>query len=269
MKNKIKMNGLTEKEARDLLLTKRPTFQICTTYLDPDTGKKFCVINFIPSKDSVPDESGVYGFIKVRAVTNTVVEAEEASTKLIMNVDQFAPNIICEMGRPIQLYKTAEEYEKILPGESVKLVNENYSNSRSKFIKTQKENEQAARKEIEDRQRALEVGEDVNDDLYVYSMSISKIVSWIGTAKDLDRAHKELIEKIRAAREKIRAATTVSPEFAVKYLSFIRDKERETGLVEGKDPEMDKVIATRQEKLENWEKDVEKYLDLFGTPTKF
>lgn len=178
-----------------------------------------------------------------------------------MDVDQFAPNIICEMGRPMQLFATAAEYERIFPAESIKLVNENYSASRSKFIKTQKENEQAAQKELEDRQRALQIGEDVNDDLYAYAMSISKIVSWIGTARDLDRAHSELVEKIKTARDKIEIATVNTPAFAEQYLSFIRDKEHSAGLVEGKDPEMDKVISLRQEKLKNWKRDVEEYLD--------
>lgn len=258
------MNSLTEEEARNLLLTKRPSFKISTTYLDPGAGKKFCVINFIPSKESTPDSSGIYGYIKVRAVENTEEEAEKTSTRLIMQVDQFAPNIITEMGRPLPLFRTAEEYEKILPEESVKLVNEKYSKARSNFIKTQKENEQAAQKELEDRRAALQVDEDIEDDLYSYSMSISKIISWIGTARDIARAHKELLEKIAGAKDKIKAATTATPEFANKYLQFIRDKERAMGFVEGKDEETDKLIATRQEKLKNWEQEAEDYLNLFN-----
>ena len=93
-------------------------------YCDPSIpGQEHCLISYIPAKNAKPDESGIYGMIKVRGTYRTVEEASERATELINKVDSYHKIFQAYVGKPFPItdnkfyaaekHSVSDEVEKI------------------------------------------------------------------------------------------------------------------------------------------------------------
>lgn len=100
--------------------------------------------------DMLDDEKFIYGVGKIRGAYNTILEAEDASDKIIQNIDSTNSVFICKIGEPFPLVTKgfSEEVKKI----DVKNIIEQsmIENIRQKRVREQKEIE-----EIKHRQQQL------------------------------------------------------------------------------------------------------------------
>ena len=122
------------------------------TYADPAIPmQNIALISFTPAKGATPNESGVFGFAKIRGTYATEVEAEQRAEFLIRNVDSYHQLYHLYVGRPFPITfsskYSAEMTEIDIRKETTKSISEN--------IKEEKNKEQKTIKEIKEREQAL------------------------------------------------------------------------------------------------------------------
>ena len=210
------------------------------TYADPPIPmQNIALISFTPAKGATPNESGVFGFAKVRGTYATEFEAEQRAEFLIRNVDSYHQLYHLYVGRPFPITASskysAETSEIDIRKETTKSVSEN--------IKEQKNKEQKTIKEIKERENALLEESDKakkddglkdpeNDPYEEYiTLSVKKAqLSWtfLEHLKKMNEV-RDIILKTRALLAK---KDQEYPEFKDKYFEKYMDARKKSGLDE-------------------------------------
>lgn len=130
---------------------------------DPEIrGQNYALFSFTPSSSAQADDTGLYGFIKIRGTFNGLEEAEEKSKELIQ---YFSANqiFVCETGVPVPLQTNISDSNNI-----IEVDNPNIPEDAVKFQELAKEQglkEKQAMEEIKQREEQLrkDVELDPND----------------------------------------------------------------------------------------------------------
>lgn len=224
------MNELNNKTFTD----KFPSIE--RAYADPPIPmQNIALFSFTPAKGSTPNESGVYGFGKIRGVFNTTIEADERAEFIIRNVDSYHQVFHTYNGRPFPLTTSskysAETSEIDIRKEMTKSVSNN--------VKTKKAEEEKVIREIQEREEEL-----INDsktepedkdpyDEYI-TLNVKKAqLSWTYLE------HIKKIQEIRTIIEKTRVniinLDEKNPEFSKNYYKKYMDARKSSGFDDSKD----------------------------------
>jgi len=210
------------------------------TYADPAIPmQNIALISFTPAKGATPNESGVFGFAKIRGTYATEVEAEQRAEFLIRNVDSYHQLYHLYVGRPFPITfsskYSAEMTEIDIRKETTKSISENIKeekNKEQKTIKEIKEREQALLEESEKAKNDDGLNDPENDPYEEYiTLCVKKAqLSWtfFEHLKKMNEV-RDIILKTRAVLEK---KDKEYPDFKEKYFEKYMDARKKSGLDE-------------------------------------
>ena len=201
------------------------------TYADPPIPlQNISLISWIPAKGAKPNQSGVYGFAKIRGSYNTGIEADQRAEYLIKNIDSYHKVFHCYTGRPFPLTNSskysAETSEVDIRKETTEAVS-----SDVKAKKLEEEKEMRDMKEREDALIESSKSEEVDPyDEYI-TLKVKKAqLSW--TYLEHVKKIKEIKNILIKTKEEIRVLDEQDPEFEKKYYDKYMTARRNTGLSE-------------------------------------
>jgi hypothetical protein len=210
------------------------------TYADPPIHmQNIALISFTPAKGATPNESGVFGFAKIRGTYATEVEAEQRAEFLIRNVDSYHQLYHLYVGRPFPITfsskYSAETSEIDIRKETTKSISENIKeekNKEEKTIKEIKEREQALLQESEKAKNDDGLNDPEHDPYEEYiTLSVKKAqLSWtfFEHLKKMNEV-RDIILKTRVALAK---KDEEYPDFKEKYFEKYMDARKKSGLDE-------------------------------------
>lgn len=206
-------------------------------FRDPEIrGQQYALFSFTPSTTAQPDESGLFGFIKVRGTFNRLEDAEEKSKELIQF---FSANqiFVCETGSPVPLQKQLTNKNDV-----VEVENPHKNEECLKFQDLAKEQTMKEKQQIEEiKQREEELKRDVEQDpndkepLQIYLELIHKRA----TVAYLYTQHQEKLEQTKniiiATRQKIAKMDEEYPELKNEYMDHYRESCKKNGIDKAED----------------------------------
>ena len=210
------------------------------TYADPAVPmQNIALFSFTPAKGATPNESGVFGFAKVRGSYSTPIEAEQRAEFIIRNVDSYHQLYHLYVGRPFPITSSsqysAETSEVDIRKETTKAISENIKeekNKEQKTIKEMKEREDAILAESEKARKDDGLGAPDIDPYEEYiTLSVKKAqLSW--TFLEHLKKLKEVREIILTTRRTLEKIDKENPEFKDKYFEKYMDARKKSGLYE-------------------------------------
>ena len=210
------------------------------TYADPAVPmQNIALFSFTPAKGATPNESGVFGFAKVRGSYSTPIEAEQRAEFIIRNVDSYHQLYHLYVGRPFPITSSsqysAETSEVDIRKETTKAISENIKeekNKEQKTIKEMKEREDAILAESEKARKDDGLGAPDIDPYEEYiTLSVKKAqLSW--TFLEHLKKLKEVREIILTTRRTLEKIDKENPEFKDKYFEKYMDARKKSGLDE-------------------------------------
>ena len=209
-------------------------------YADPIIPMQiYGLVSFTPAKGATPNESGVFGFAKVRGSYSTPIEAEQRAEFIIRNVDSYHQLYHLYVGRPFPITSSsqysAETSEVDIRKETTKAISENIKeekNKEQKTIKEMKEREDAILAESEKARKDDGLGAPDIDPYEEYiTLSVKKAqLSW--TFLEHLKKLKEVREIILTTRRTLEKIDKENPEFKDKYFEKYMDARKKSGLDE-------------------------------------
>ena len=204
-------------------------------YADPPIAmQNIALFSFTPAKGSVPNDSGVYGFGKIRGVFNTPLEADERAEFLIRNADSYHQIFHTYTGRPFPL-TTSSQYS----AETSEIdIRKEMTKSISNNVKTKKAEEEQVTREIQEREENLikesEMDpEDVDPYEEYITLNVKKAqLSW--TYLEHFKKIEEIQNIIQKTRISISNLDAKDPEFAKKYYKKYMDARKVSGFEDSK-----------------------------------
>lgn len=199
-------------------------------YADPVIPNQvFCLHSFVPSKGATPDRDGIYGMIKFRGVFSELDEASKHAEYLIKNTDSYHHIYHSYCGRPIPLTRdpryVSERSEVAVDEKLAKIVSEE--------VKTRREEERREVKEIQERERRLRKGDDVEnkeeDDEEKYTVLNVKRAQLTWTYVENMKKLEEIKNNIIKARKQIAEYDEKFPDFKNTYFEKYKKARRDTG----------------------------------------
>lgn len=201
-------------------------------YRDPEIrGQQYALFSFTPSTTAQPDDTGIYGFIKVRGTYNRLEEAEEKSKELIQ---YFSANqiFVCETGSPVPLQTNVHDQDCV-----IEVDNPNLPEDSLKFQELAKEQglkEKQAMEEIRQREEQLkkDVEQDPNDKepLQIYLELIHKRA----TCAYLYTQHLKKLEETKniiiATRKRIADMDKEYPTLKDEYMDHYNESCKRNGI---------------------------------------
>ena len=210
------------------------------TYADPAIPmQNIALISFTPAKGATPNESGVFGFAKIRGTYATEVEAEQRAEFLIRNVDSYHQLYHLYVGRPFPITfsskYSAETSEIDIRKETTKSISENIKeekNKEQKTIKEIKEREQALLQESEKAKNDDGLKDPENDPYEEYiTLCVKKAqLSW--TFFEHLKKMNEVRDIIIKTRVTLAKKDEEYPDFKEKYFEKYMDARKKSGLDE-------------------------------------
>ena len=203
------------------------------TYADPPPNlQQIGLISFVPAKGATPNESGVFGFAKLRGNYATEIEANQRAEFIIRNCDSYHQIYHTYVGRPFPITfssdYSAETDEVDIRKETTKAI--------SSSIKDKKMEEKKTVDDIKEREEKLiEESKQDPDDVDPYEEYITLRVkkaqltwTYLEHIKKMDEV-KGILLKTRARIEEMDEENS---EFKDKYYEKYMKARRETGLSE-------------------------------------
>ena len=210
------------------------------TYSDPPIHmQNIALISFTPAKGATPNESGVFGFAKIRGTYATAVEAEERAEFLIRNVDSYHQLYHLYVGRPFPITSSskysAETSEIDIRKETTKVISENIKEEKNKEQKTVKEMKEREEAMLAESEKARKDDGTTDPDVDPYenyiTLSVKKAqLSW--TFLEHLKKLKEVREIILKTRQNLSNMDEDYPEFKHKYFEKYMDARKKSGLDE-------------------------------------
>lgn len=235
LKSQILSGEELENAFNDLYVTKY--VQGDRKFRDPEIrGQQYALFSFTPSLTAQPDNTGIYGFIKVRGTFNRLEEAEEKSKELIQ---YFSANqiFVCETGSPVPLQKQLTEAGSVTEVENPNLPEE--SLRFQELAKEQGLKEKQAMEEIKQREEQLkkDVLTDPNDKepLQIYLELIHKRA----TCAYLYTQHQKKLEETKgiiiATRKQIANMDEEYPNLKDEYIAHYTESCKKNGIDKAED----------------------------------
>lgn len=178
--------------------------------------------------DIIEDEKHIYGVGKIRGSYNTLPEAEDASEKIIQNIDSTNSVFICKIGDPFPLVTKgfAEEVKKI----DVKNIIEQsmIENIRQKRLREQKEIEEI-------KQREQQLTQPIEASPYISELDnyITMRVSLAHTRYEKDKLierEKDLSVREKDVISKLLEMDKKNPDFQKDYMDRYNAGRKSVGL---------------------------------------
>tara|TARA_B110000008_G_C16864934_1_gene522278 strand:+ start:232 stop:1056 length:825 start_codon:yes stop_codon:yes gene_type:complete len=188
------------------------------------------LFSFTPAKGATPNESGVFGFGKVRGTFNLPQEAEERAEFIIRNVDSTHQVFHTYTGRPFPITNSskysAETSEIDIRKEMTKATSNN--------VKERRQTDEQTVREIKDREEQL-ITESKQDpenadpyDEYI-TLKVKKAqLSW--TYLEHKKKMAEILPIIVKTRDRLAELDIQDPEFQEKYYEKYMKARKEAGL---------------------------------------
>lgn len=195
------------------------------TYADPPPPmQNIGLLSFVPAKGSKPNESGVYGFAKLRGNFATEVEADQRAEYIIRNVDSYHQIYHTYVGRPFPMTASSDYSADTNEIDIRKEMTESISND----VKQKKQDELKTVQEIKKREEEL-VADTKNEDADPYDEYITLRVkkaqlSWtyLEHVKKLKEI-KSIILRTRVEIEKLEENSDYKDKYYDKYMSARKD----------------------------------------------
>jgi hypothetical protein len=107
--------ALTNDELKDAMIDLNNTSftekfpRVDRTYADPPINlQQYGLISFVPAKGATPNESGVFGFAKLRGNFSTEIEANQRAEFIIRNIDSYHQIFHTYVGRPFPITSSSK-----------------------------------------------------------------------------------------------------------------------------------------------------------------
>lgn len=206
------------------------------TYADPPPPlQKIGLISFVPSKGAKPDKNGIYGFAKLRGNYDNEMEANQRAEFIIRKVDSYHPIQHLWVGRPFPL-TVDPRYTANTDEIDIRRAT---TATMSADVKSKRDEEQQAMKEIKEREEALleesrraQAGEDVIDDYENYiTLKVKKAqLSW--TYKEHMDKMKEICPILARTRMEIEDLDRDNPTYKDTYYEKYMNARKNAGIVD-------------------------------------
>lgn len=204
------------------------------TYADPPpTNQTIGLISFTPAKGATPNDSGVYGFAKLRGNFATEIEANQRAEYLIRNVDSYHQIYHTYVGRPFPLTLSSDYSAEVDEIDIRKQTSESISSE----VKAKKQQEKRAMDDIKEREEALlsesrkaARGEEDFDpyDNYI-TLKVKKAqLSW--TYLEHQKKMLEVKDIIVKTRKQLEDLDKEFPDFKDKYFDKYMEARKNAGL---------------------------------------
>lgn len=198
-------------------------------FADPPVElQKIGLISFVPAKGATPNESGVFGFAKLRGNFATPVEANLHAEHLIRNVDSYHQIYHTYVGRPFPITVSSDYSQEV---EKVDLQKEVSSTIRED-VRKKREKEQQDIEEIKKREKELlaDVKKEKEDDDDRYTTLRTKKAQLTWTLLETKKKVSEMINLIAKARKEIEDLEHENPSLTEVYYQKYLDARRQAGL---------------------------------------
>jgi hypothetical protein len=177
----------------------------------------YCLHSFVPSKNAVPDEHGVFGFVKFRGTFHNQIEADQRAEFIIRNVDSYHPIQTAWVGRPYPICADTKNFVKDINEVDIK---KKATEVISADIKQKRMDEKKEIEDIKEREERLlsETKEDfVREPLEVYTELQCKKANLVWTYVKTQKALLEMQPKIRNAYREIREMDAEDSSYYEEY----------------------------------------------------
>ena len=207
------------------------------SYADPPPpNQNIGLVSFTPAKGATPNESGVYGYAKLRGNFATDIEANQRAEYLIRNVDSYHQIYHTYVGRPFPMTASSDYSAEVEEIDIRKQMSESISSE----IKAKKQQEKRAMDDIKEKEEELLTesrkavrGEEVYDpyDNYI-TLKVKKAqLSW--TYLEHQKKMEEVKGILIKTRKDLEELDEEHPEFKDKYFDKYMEARKNAGL-EGK-----------------------------------
>ena len=204
------------------------------TYADPAISlQHISLFSFMPAKGATPNESGIFGFAKIRGTFSTELEANQRAEYLIKSVDSYNQIFHTYTGRPfpvtVESKYSAETTEVDIRKEMAKTVSQN--------IKNKKDDEYKTMQEIKEKEEAL-LEDTKNDEVDPYEDYITQRVKCAQlsfTYLEHQKKMAEIKEIVIKTRERIKLLDEEFPDYQNTYYQKYIDARDKAGIKESKE----------------------------------
>lgn len=191
------------------------------TYADPPPPlQSIGLLSFVPAKGAQPNESGVYGFAKLRGNYATEQEADQRAEFLIRNVDSYHQIYHTYVGRPFPMTASSKYSADTNEIDIRKEMTESISND----VKQKKQDDLKTVQEIKNREEEL-IADTKKEEVDPYDEYITLRVkkaqlSWtylehVNKIKEI----KDIIVRTRKEIEKLEDKSDYKEKYYDKYMS--------------------------------------------------
>lgn len=202
-------------------------------YADPIyNNQMYSLHSFIPAKGAMPDDHGVYGFMKFRGAFQTIDEANDRAEFIIQNVDSYHSIQTGYMGRPFPVCVDTKKYVKETKEVDIR---KKAIETVSEDIKQKRLNEKKEIDDIKEREQKLldTTGEDYEPEpIEKYTTLHVKKANLVYTYIKTQEKINELREHIRNAYKEIREMDNQSDEYKKQYYHKYKEARKHAGLPE-------------------------------------
>lgn len=198
------------------------------TYADPPPPlQSIGLLSFVPAKGAKPNESGVYGFAKLRGNYATEQEADQRAEYLIRNVDSYHQIYHTYVGRPFPMTASSNYSAETNEIDIRKEMTESISND----VKQKKQDELKTVQEIKKREEELLADtkkEEVDPyDEYITLRVKKAQLSW--TYLEHVNKIKEIKDIIMRTRKEIEKLEEDNSDYKEKYYDKYMTARKESG----------------------------------------
>lgn len=198
------------------------------------SNQVFCLHSFVPARGAVPDEHGIYGFMKCRGTFSSLTEANQRSEFIIRNMDSYHKILTSYCGHPFPICSNSEKYTaEVKKVDMKKEMLETISND----VKEKRLQEKKEIEEMKEREKALmdisqksEKDEYKEDPMDVYTTQRVKFANQIWTYHSTMKKMEDLKKNMRKTRDEINLMDSESSDYKNQYLERYNNARRTSGL---------------------------------------
>lgn len=201
-----------------------------SVFKDPSLpNQTFALISFVPAKGAKPNDSGIYGMVKVRGTFSTDIEASNRAEQIIRNFDSYNTIQTCLVGFPIPLTGDSRDYS--LKTNEIDL-HKNITESMSASIKDKREKEARELREIQEREKQLleDVKKTDEDPMDRYTKLRVKKAQITWTYLESMKKIEDMKNIIIKTRSEIAELDSADPALKETYYKKYLDARAEAGL---------------------------------------
>lgn len=204
------------------------------TYADPPIQlQKIGLFSFTPAKGAKPNESGVYGYAKLRGNFATTIESDQKAEELIRNVDSYNKIYHTYVGRPFPITLSSNYSAEVTEVDMKKQMAESISSN----IKSIKQDEEKQIAEIKQREEELlaesekaKKGEATEEPYDVYVTKQVKRAQLCWTYLEHMKKMDEVRAIIMKTRRELAEMDKEHPTFRTSYYEKYMDARKKSGL---------------------------------------